>query len=505
MRFPGSDVTVAAYLLKHPDILAQHEDDLEEYPFTNSFILWVFTVLRRAWILNKRTRFPSEFEAVYLVDKECGVHSIPELHKTWLIDATNQIYRTDVTDVTGERVVKFLYDRKVDWIQKVLEKGEPAELLTVEDFVHSLRTITESSLAGDITSWSPFSDQAIADQVQEDSTWNNAIPLGYSLTDNSLRGGIYAGELIFLIAPTGKGKTLFMVATATQIAKAGYRILYIALDNPKREMDLRIQESSTGISKAKCESLPEYDALVREGMKEWAEMDPTLHLFVRTRKDFAKRPTANDIRSMITKIEMSQKVREYDIARGVMPHRVGKVDAVIVDYFARMHPNHFSSRMAKHESLASVADDLQELSMVADIPVITPAQLNRGGYLKDNPTLEDIASSFDAMHPAGLIAAWCQSAEEEKVNRFRLAWLKIRRGVEPFTIHYGYNRDITRVWEIPGEGKGEIPSSTTERKGRTGATRESKFKAPGKETPALSPETHRKLAKKGIEPNPALV
>jgi len=496
MGFPGEDITIASYLIRNPDVLGQHESSLEQYPFSNAFIRWVFAHLKQAWVQNRKRSFPSQAEALIYIDKMSA--ELPEVHRTLLGQATQKIYKTEVTTVTADRVVDYLIKQRSEYLQDVIEDLDPLKLQEAETLLHELRVIRDSPLAGGIANSSPFSERAISAQEEEDSSWNQAIPLGFPLTDEMLRGGLRAGELFILVAPTGKGKSMFLISSAIDMAKRGYRILYVALDNPLHEMELRAQESALGLSKFSIGSNVTYGKHLRKSISEnWGKLDPSKQFYMVSRQDFASKPTAHDIQAMATAIEMSRDLREYDLARGTMPDRVGRVDAIVVDYGDRMRPEYSSKGAQRYERLAEISENLQEIAIISNRPVITASQVNRTGYGLDDPDLSHLAGSFDKAAPAGLIGILCQTDEEETIGRFRIAFTKLRRGVQPFEVHYGFNRDITRVWELPDKPKALSKRKTPDKK-RGGNSSGQQPQA----APVVLPQQSRRG--KPAAPNPAL-
>lgn len=500
MGFPQEDVTVAAFLLKHPDVLARHEEDLVRYPFRNSFVLWVYKVLHDSWNLNRKTRFPTEAEAVMEVERRCKALNIPEVHKTMLVSCAYQVYRTDVSNMTGDRVVRFLYNRRRDNLMDLIELGDPESLGKVETFTHQLRIIRESPLSGGLAWASPYCDEAIRRQSDANYIWNRFIPTGWTHTDSLLKGGFRPGELYIDVTPTGKGKTLKFVHLANSFAKQGFRVLYIGLDNPRDELELRLMESGSGICKDECYSPEEFGRLVTadRGLS-WGDVDPTKQLLLLTRRDFSSKPNARALAQMISAIEYNQDLRDYDIKRGVLPDRVGKVDVLIVDYADRCDPNITYRQVQKFERLTQISEDLQELAMIYNIPVITGSQVNRFGFNKENPTLEDIAGAFDKVQAAGLVSVTCQTEDEEKLSIFRLAWPKVRRGTPSFTTTYGFNRKVSQVWEIADKGHQGLPPATNTKKGQPGRNGRARDDKP------LDDQTYKNVKRKGLEPAPALL
>lgn len=505
MNWPDDDISLASFLIQHPEVLAQHEAELEQYPFRNTHILWVFSVLRRVWVANHRTRFPSKVEATMIVEKEAKEKKLPEEVRIGLVHCALTIYQCDVSSYTGDRVVGFILDRQQDKLQDLIESGDPSKLGEIEELIHSLRTARNSPFqTGSICSTSPFSKGAIAAQLDEDSTSNLTIPLGFPVTDSCMKGGLRVGEVYVLIAYTGGGKTATLGTVARQIAMQGYRVLYCGLDNPKAELDLRFMEAMAGKARHECSSFTEFGGYLNAALgSEWGNLDPTMHLFLLSRKDFRRRPTPSDVGEYVERIHNSREVREYDLKRGVLPKRIGRVDVVVYDYAAKMRPNFGNSKQAKHELLHDVIDDMQESSMALDFAAMTAAQVNRFGYNKDNPDMDDIAGSWDMLGPAGIVSVLCQSDEELQNGTFRLAHPKLRRGALPFTTHFGFDRSTSRVWEISNKGATHLPVGPKQKStSSSGAVSSGRFKPV--EGPLLTPDTYQKVKRSGLALAPGL-
>lgn len=496
------DLCVATYIFRNPSVYSRHREDFLAYPFGDPFLAWIYQVMDGVW--DRDGRFPAPTELSSSI-RERG-ESLPPDHLNVLLEYAHKLGTYDVTHVSRDLVADYLMRRRVSVFSSAIEEGGGA----VDDalqILQDIRSIKESHSIDNSSLRSPFGKEALQ-RLRDNPDGEAYVPLGYPELDARLRGGARRGEFVLLVIPTGRGKSLFMISTAVGMVKKGYRVLYIVLDNPREEMEIRMMESALGVSHHDFPSRAHFAEEVEGGLNSkeiWGSAgDPEKHIIVRTRADFSKSPSPEDILRLTRDLESDPKLAEYDRSRGLEEDRVGKFDAVFLDYPDKMSVNREPGRTysAKWETLATIFEDIQALAICLDRPVIGVSQVNRSGLSSEEVRLDSIAGSSDKTNPPGVIGLFGQTPAEERASVFRLNFVKTRRGGGNFNISFKSDPSICRVTEVPESSKDSFGANgntegTVTRNNRT-RNRNREYKNREEYTQYL------KTQKQGLNPNPAI-
>lgn len=163
------------------------------------------------------------------------------------------------------------------------------------------------------------------------------------------------GQLVTIGARPSMGKTSFMVQLAKTFAQQNGVILFCTLETTTTAMVAKMLSETTGIPGQK----------LRWGQTTLDENDWTLLLeAANSYKDyrFLFDPTK--------KLTISQVVRNASRIR----HRVGRIDAVFIDYLQLMSPPKANNRQ---EEISALTRDLKLAALNLDTTIFVAAQLNR--------------------------------------------------------------------------------------------------------------------------------
>lgn len=238
------------------------------------------------------------------------------------------------------------------------------------------------------------------------------ISTGWPVLDKYLNGGWEKKTLCTFIAPTGAGKSMFLVNAACALVEQGYNVLYTTLEMADYKIGLRADSWYSGVSinevhqnKQKVQDAINARAKGRLIIKEW----PT------------KRASVDTIRGHIERLKQMKNF---------------KIDALVLDYADLLR----SSRVygEKRHELEGVYEELRGLAQELDIILITADQTNRGGLDQELVTLNAIAESYAKATVCDLIMTISRTMEDKLNGTGRLYVAKSRLGedgmVLPFTL-----------------------------------------------------------------------
>lgn len=239
-------------------------------------------------------------------------------------------------------------------------------------------------------------------EIDIEESGRGQIFTGIPKLDEALGGGVGAGELVVVLAPPERGKTLAMINLGTAALYQGKKVGFLTLELSERKLsrrfDLRISGRTTEILKKNPGRIKQPLALLRKTgcdlvIKDYSAEDPKLE----------------DIKSFIVNYQnrMCQKF-----------------DMIIVDYADLIRP----SKIHKNErfGIKEVYTNLRRMANEFQIPIVTASQANRKSVNKLIVSMEDFAEDFQKAAIADVIIAICQTPEELEDDLCRLYIAKNR-------------------------------------------------------------------------------
>lgn len=218
------------------------------------------------------------------------------------------------------------------------------------------------------------------------------VGTGLKALDDLLKGGLHEKSLTLLLSPTNVGKTLIMCALAKNMLQAGFNVLYITFEDSENKIGQRITQNLFDLSRdeLKAMSLQDYQ-------KCWNKYKNVIkaNLYI---KEFPEMAT--------NALNLHAFIKELKERKDFIP------DIVFVDYIGCMIPNgRDNPNMNSNTRLLTIASQVRSISMVESFPIVSGAQVNRGGYDSANIGLNDAADSFGQTMKADAILAITQSKE----------------------------------------------------------------------------------------------
>jgi replicative DNA helicase len=243
------------------------------------------------------------------------------------------------------------------------------------------------------------------------------ISTGWPVLDGYLGGGYERKTITTFIAPTGAGKSMFLVNAACALVEQGLNVLYVTLEMADYKIGLRADSWYSGVSiddipkrKEEVKSAIGARAKGRLIIKEW----PT------------KRATVDTIRSHVQRLAQTKDF---------------KVDAVIVDYPDLLRS--VKSYGEKRHELEGNYEELRGLAQESNCVMIVADQTNRSGLDLELVTIGAISEAYSKATVCDLILTISRTPEDKQNGTGRLFIAKSRLGsdgiVLPFTLKTSAN------------------------------------------------------------------
>lgn len=220
--------------------------------------------------------------------------------------------------------------------------------------------------------------------------------------DDAMDGGCGTGELIVVLAPPERGKTLVLVNFAAQALYQGLTVGYFTLELAERKIarrfDLRISGRPISLLRKDPTKIKSpLQALRNNGC----------NLVI---KDYSSEyPKVEDIKSFIITYQNRMK-KNFDM--------------IIIDYADLVAPSH--QHKQERFGIKEVYTGLRRLANEFKIPVITASQANRRSVEKAVITMADFAEDFQKAAIADVVLAICQTPEELEEDLARIYIAKNR-------------------------------------------------------------------------------
>lgn len=291
-----------------------------------------------------------------------------------------------------EQVENKRYDSIAGTIREALDKG------TARDYGHD---------------YSEDLDERADKSIRE------PISTGWPNLDKRLGGGWERKTISTFIAPTGAGKSMFLVNAAAALIEQGLNVLYVTLEMADYKIGLRTDSWFSGLSiddASKKENREQIRGAIKDRakgrfiIKEW----PT------------KRATVETIRSHIQRLKQTKDF---------------KPDAIIVDYPDLLRS--VKSYGEKRHELEGNYEELRGLAQEENAVMIVADQTNRGGLDLELVTISAISEAYSKATVCDLIITISRTPEDKMNNTGRLYIAKSRLGsdgiVLPFVLNTGAN------------------------------------------------------------------
>lgn len=278
-----------------------------------------------------------------------------------------------------------------------------------------------------------------------------------------------------IIAPPGRGKTLWLVVLGIAALKHNFKVLHYTLEMPK---DMVLDRYDAGLSGIELRNLRRKPKSLK---KAWSKLgDIGNNLVVREESPGL---TVNDIESHLRELE----------SMGFVP------DLLIIDYADEMAPAAKTRREdGSYEKQGQVYVEINKLIKERKLACWTASQAKRQSLEKGILDLDDIGDSWNKAKKAFIVLALCQTRDERNVKQMRVSVLKNRDGyVGGEDLYFTVDSATIRVKGITKEEsvyESEMAARNARKRGRkTMQPKPDEIKKPKKEPKAGSEVRKHKL------------
>lgn len=238
-------------------------------------------------------------------------------------------------------------------------------------------------------------------RLSEDA--RETIKTNWALIDGHLDGGLGKGELGFIVAPAGSGKSWFLTHIGTEAMKQGKNVMHFTMELNEKYVGRRYDSCFSEIAFQEVRNHPDS---VKKAIK-----DIPGRLFIQ----YFPMNTA-------TALSLKMHVERLQIIKGM------KIDLMIVDYADLLRPfvvrrnsNSYSEGGDIYGELRSVAGEMQ-------IPTWSASQANRGAHEEEIVGALNVADSYKKIMIGDFIMSLSRRTEDKLAGTGRVGILKSRMG-----------------------------------------------------------------------------
>lgn len=232
----------------------------------------------------------------------------------------------------------------------------------------------------------------------------NPVPTGLHFLDKEgiLNGGLGRGEIGVITAPTGVGKSHFLVSLGAEAIKRGKNVVHYTFELTENVVGIRYDSHLCNIASDKI--IKEKDKVIQH----YADKEDYGRLII---KEF---PTGSA--SVITLRNHIEKLMLKSFAPNL----------IIIDYADIMRSTRRFDSL-RHE-LKLIYEELRNLSMELNIPIWTASQSNKEGSSSNVVGLENMSEAYGKAMVADVVVTLSRKPEEKAKGTARLFVAKNRAG-----------------------------------------------------------------------------
>ena len=255
-------------------------------------------------------------------------------------------------------------------------------------------------------------------------TFRHPVKTGILQLDEKkiMGGGLGAGEIGIVCAPSGVGKSHLLTHFGAQALLAGKNVYHYTMELNERYVGIRYDSHLTGINSSDCSD-------AKESIKEYFETNKENLGRLIIKEYPARSITCNTIKAHIEK--MSYK--------GVKP------DLILVDYagIIRSTERYDLPRL----EMQYVIQEIRKMAKELDVPVWTALQSNKEGAKSDIVDLTNLAESYGQAAEADFVLGLQRMSTQKATGLGTLFIAKNRFGIDglQFKVHVDTARSKMRI------------------------------------------------------------
>lgn len=310
----------------------------------------------------------------------------------------NAYKQTDAKDLVyvKEQFLEFCKNKKLQ--NAIYEAGN---LLKVSDYEGIWKLINDAANAG--TERKIGHDYFADFDVRMSEAARETIRTGWDLIDSHLDGGLGKGELGFIVAPAGSGKSWFLARMGCEAMRQGKNVMHFTMELNEKYVGRRYDACFSGIAFQDVRKFPDNIKKSLKGVngKLFIQYFPM------------NTPTSLTLKSHLERVQLLTGV---------------KIDLVIVDYADLLRPFVIQKNSNSYETGGDTYAELRTMAGELQVPVWSASQANRGAHEGEVVGALNVADSYKKIMIGDFIMSLARKTEDKLASTGRVSILKSRFG-----------------------------------------------------------------------------
>jgi len=437
-----------AIILRTPNVLHDYCKDIKAAYFEDPVLQNLFRIIQAYYFTYKVA--PTESALLEEIKVDAKKLGFSDEFIGGLAAVAHEICTSveiDEADYIQDRMVSFIkFRRALEVTLKMADLVDKMDTHGQGDFDQVLPLIRELNAIGSKgTQGYDFADNVatLSDQLRNSDIYSSAmkVPIGIKKFDHILDGGLGAGEIAFIVAGAGVGKSSLLLNTAIAAQQAGVNVLVVTMELKESDYALRAAQRYAGVSK---------EHVLYNSMRYQDRMPTVISMANKAKLIFKYFPpgrcSVDSLRSYFSQLLTQEENQGQWL--------------VIIDYLEKMKMGG-DDRRNNREDWALIGDTVNELIAFGhefNVPIFSASQTTRSGYAKvarskgtKHTDKDDIGASWKKVEHADVILAFDQSEIEKAAGVARLRALKVRRGKDGISVRIKDNRPTMTFVEMEGD------------------------------------------------------
>ena len=258
----------------------------------------------------------------------------------------------------------------------------------------------------------------------------DTIKTNWEVIDQLLDGGLAKGELGFVVAPAGSGKSWLLTKIGSEAMRMGKTVVHITLELNENYVGLRYDSCFTGIN---FQDIRKNIEVVRKKID-----DIKGKLFI---KYFPiKTIASHTIKMHVERIQMLTGT---------------KVDLIVVDYADLLRPAMADKNANSYSEAGSVYEELRAVAGELQVPIWSASQAHRSAHESDTIQAQNVADSYRKIMTGDFVISLSRKMGDKQGGTARIHVIKNRFGADGMTFpsYFDAGNGNIRVLD-PGTAEG---------------------------------------------------
>ena len=258
------------------------------------------------------------------------------------------------------------------------------------------------------------------------------IPTGWDVMDDLMDGGLGKGELGFVVAPAGSGKSWLLARLGCEAMKRGKNVIHFTLELNENYVGLRYDACFSGIS---FQDVRDHVDVVKSKIYKPEHGKLFIKYFP------LKTASAQTIKMYIERIQMIKGV---------------KIDLCVIDYADLLTPLVSQKNANSYSEAGSVYEELRTIAGELQIPIWSASQSHRGAHEEEVIQAHNVADSYRKIMTGDFVFSLSRTMDDKNNNTARIHIIKNRFGADGMTYPSKFDASNgTIILYEPTSGEGQ--------------------------------------------------